>query len=129
MFKKIFSPVFFIILLTFSINYLLSCDEQNNEFLPTATPTNEGSSATPTFNPATCSLCHGFPPSTGKHQKHNSSYCCGCYQCHVDSVDETFNLESKHDNGTIDVDFAGGGYWDGSGCFGLSSGCHGDRLW
>ncbi|MFC1853482.1 hypothetical protein ACFL27_25100 [candidate division CSSED10-310 bacterium] len=117
----------FIILILFSCNDDDDGAEPQN---PTTTPTYSTTpSPTPTFNPANCTGCHGFPPSSGKHFDHNGQNCCACVDCHASAVDQNNNLAEAHDNGSIDVEFAGGGTWDGSGCFGLSSDCHGSRAW
>lgn len=122
--------LFFLMNIAIIISTFIACDSGSDDSteVPTVTPTSVPS-PTPTFNPATCVACHQFPPSSGSHNAHNGSFCCHCLQCHYTSVDTDYNFLEDHENGTVDVIFQAGGSWDGGGCFGLSSHCHGDRLW
>lgn len=127
------SPLISFLLISFCICFvsvlLVQCntgDDDDNDSAPTQTPT-PGVTPTPTFNPGMCTVCHGFPPATGRHENHQ--VCCPCNTCHASSVDEFYNYLSNHDNVSVDVLFSHGGTWTGSSCSGLSSDCHGTKNW
>lgn len=68
-----------------------------------------------------CSSCHGFPPSSGRHALHVN---CDirCWECHVTAVNENNQPLADHLNGVADIVFADGGTWNGSLC--SDTGCH-----
>jgi predicted CxxxxCH...CXXCH cytochrome family protein len=87
---------------------------------------------------ATCTSCHGSPPSTGKHSKHVGGEGVACYVCHnaVVTASNAIADATLHVNGAKDVRL--GGTWSGNSitgtwtagartCSNLS--CHGSKSW
>lgn len=91
-----------------------------------ATP--DTGSTTPDQSAQSCTTCHGFPPSTGKHSKHVSKG-LGCSTCHSGTVDSSNKIISTtlHKNGTKDV--KGSFTWNASSKSCSSVGCHGTKSW
>jgi hypothetical protein len=78
-------------------------------------------SPTATFS---CTTCHGAPPATGDHAKHNTRF--GCATCHGAGYTSTAAVLATHRNGVKEVIASVG--WNAAGATCTNS-CHGASTW
>jgi hypothetical protein len=75
-----------------------------------------------------CTTCHGYPPKSGNHSKHQS-YQLGCEQCHSKHRHSDNSVFDPRNFSQIQVDFAQGGAFNSGSqlCSGII--CHEPRVW
>lgn len=43
-----------------------------------------------------CTMCHGYPPATGKHEKHVLDNQKKCFECHLNTVQWSLQVDTLH---------------------------------
>lgn len=81
------------------------------------------SATTAAAPPASCTTCHGTPPSTGQHSFHDFT---SCATCHGTGYSPTTANPATHMNGVKDVGSSSG--WNAA-TRSCSNSCHGTRSW